>query len=391
MVGNTGVQATSVGIWDSSGPSHREHLLGQSVREHVQTMSQAPTLRFEQADLETFAAEILRGAGLASPHREVVASALVRADLRGVDSHGVARLEPYVAHLEAGGFNPDPAIELTERSESSLAVDADNGPGQPAGKATMERLISMAKQSGVAVGVVKNSNHFGTAAYYTEMAASEDCIGVAMTNVPAEVIPFGGREPYLGTNPIAVSIPTDADFPITLDMATSIVAMGKVSHVAAETDESIPEEWGVDENGEPTTDPHELRALRPLGGAKGYCLAVIVDLLTGVLSDANPSIDVGSLYDDFDEPMGLGHFYLAIDVATLRDVDAFKADVGQFAAGLKAIQPEEGVSEVMLPGEIESRTRLSNEERGVPVNRPVFEKLATIAAEYGVEPPAAVQ
>ena len=354
-------------------------------------MSHPPSVRFDRTELESYAAAVLGGAGLASPHREIVAEALVRADLRGVDSHGVARLEPYVEHLEAGGFNPDPDIELVERGESALVVDADDGPGQSAGRRTMERLVEMAGRSGAAVGVVRNSNHFGTAAYYTELAASRDCIGVATTNVPAEVIPFGGREPYLGTNPISVSVPTPTDTPITLDMATSVVAMGKIAHVAAETGEAVPADWGVDERGDPTTDPNEVAALRPLGGPKGYCLGVIVDLLSGVLSGANLSVDVGSLYDDFDEPMRLGHFYLAIDVGTFRDVEAFKGDVGRFAAGLKAVQPDEGVSEVLLPGELEWRTKESNAEHGVPVNPSVLEKLEAIGAGYGIEPPTPVE
>ncbi|AUV82460.1 malate dehydrogenase [Salinigranum rubrum] len=251
----------------------------------------------------------------------------------------------------------------------------------------MRRLIELAAESGVAVGVVKHSNHFGTAAYYTEMAAEHDCIGFAMTNVPAEVIPFGGREPYLGTNPISVSVPSPLDYPITLDMATSVVAMGKIDHVAAEKGESVPEEWGVDAEGSPTTDPTRIEALRPLGGAKGYCLGVIVDLLCGVLSGANISADVGSLYDDFDQSMDAGHFFLVIDIATFRALDEFLAHVGRFVEGLKAIEPDAGVEEVLLPGEIESRALVENRERGVPVNGNVFEKLTSIAAGYGVETP----
>lgn len=351
-------------------------------------MTQADSILLDPGDLEAFAGQLLHEAGLAAPHYDTVASALVRADLRGVDSHGVARLEPYVEHFEAGGFNPDPDIELTEVGDSALVVDADDGPGQSAGKQTMERLISMATESGAAVGVVRNSNHFGTAAYYTEMAADHDCIGGAMTNVPAQVVPFGGREPYLGTNPIAVSIPTAGDYPITLDMATSVVAMGKIDHVAAETGEQIPADWGVDEHGNPTTDPNRIDALRPLGGAKGYCLAVVVDLLAGVLSGANISADIGSLYDEYDTPMGLGHWYLAIDVATFRDVDEFKDHVGQFVAGLKAIEPEDDVAEVLLPGEIESRAMQRQLEQGVAVNRAVFEKLGRIAEGYGVDAPS---
>ena len=348
-------------------------------------MAEHHHVRVQPDKLETSIKEVLESIGVASPHREIVAEALVRADLRGVDSHGVARLEAYVEHFEAGGFARDPEIEIDERGAGAIVVDGDDGPGQSVGKHAMERTIELSRSTGVAFATVKHSNHFGTAAYYTEMASATDCIGMAMTNVPPEVIPFGGTEPYLGTNPISVSCPTPYDFPITLDMATSIVAMGKVAHVAAERGESIPGDWAVDEKGRPTTDPNEVRALRPVGGAKGYGLGVVVDVLAGLLSGGGPSPTTGQLYEAFDESMDVGHFFLAIDVESVRDVDAFKADVGAFVDGIKGIEPEEGVDSVMLPGEIEARTMERNLERGVPINATVYAKLETLAERYGVE------
>jgi ureidoglycolate dehydrogenase (NAD+) len=350
-------------------------------------MTDSDTVRVAPEDLQTFASDLLEAVGVTSPHHESVAEALVRADLRGVDSHGVARLEPYVRHFEAGGFNPDPDVQTQRRNECAIATDADNGPGQVAAKMTMERLISLARESGVAVGTVKNSNHFGTAAYYTEMAAAADCVGIAMTNVPDEVVPFGGTEPYLGTNPIAVSVPMSDEEFVTMDMATSIVAMGKIDHVAAEKGEEIPAGWAVDDEGEPTTDPTRVRALKPMGGAKGYCLAVIVDMLAGLLSEAGQSTETGPLYDDYDEGMGLGHFFLAIDVATMRDIDAFERAVEVFVEGLKRVDTKDGVDEVLYPGEIENRNARENRERGVPINRNVYGKLEEIADRYDVSIP----
>ena len=351
-------------------------------------MGEENQVRVRPNRLETFVREVLEGVGLTSPHRDTVSEALVRADLRGVDSHGVARLGAYVDHFEAGGFTLDPDIEIDHRGEGAIVVDGDGGPGQSVGKHAMERAIELSTSAGIAFATVKRSNHFGTAAFYTEMASESDCIGIAMTNVPPEVIPFGGREPYLGTNPISVSCPTPYDYPITLDMATSIVAMGKIAHVAAERGETIPDGWAVDVNGEPTTDPTEVRALRPVGGAKGYGLGVVVDVLTGVLSGAGPSTTAGELYADYDEPMDVGHFFLAIDVETVRDLEEFKRDVGTFIDGLKTIEPEEGVDEVMLPGEIEAKTMERNLERGVPINATVYAKLETLAERYGVEMPS---
>jgi ureidoglycolate dehydrogenase (NAD+) len=354
-------------------------------------MAGSDGFRFQPDSVESFAAELLQKAGLKSPHCEVVAEALVRADLRGVSSHGVARLDPYIAHLEAGGFNPDPDVTLNEQADGALVVDADNGPGQSAGKPTMERLISMAGQNGVAAGVVNNSNHFGTAAYYTEMAANADCIGMAMTNVPAEVIPFGGREPYLGTNPIAISSPSPKDHPITLDMATSIVAMGKIDHVASEKGEKIPDDWGVDSEGNPTTDPDQVSALRPVGGPKGYGLGVIVEILAGILSGAGQSTTMTSLYDDYEDSLGVGHFYLALDVDTFMNVDEFESGIGSFIEGIKDVATGEDVSEVMLPGEIEANTLQQNRRNGVPIEESVFENLRAQAEKYGVDLPSKFQ
>lgn len=354
-------------------------------------MARDDPLRFRPADLEAFAAAVLGAAGVTQPHRDDIAAALVRADLRGVDSHGIARLEPYAEHFEAGGFDPDPEMSFEQRAPGALVVDADGGPGQSAGTQTMERLVSMAREAGVAAGVVRNSNHFGTAARYAELAADADCIGVAATNAPAEVVPYGATERYLGTNPLAVSVPTGGETPITLDMATSVVAMGKVAHVAAETGQRVPGHWALDEAGDPTTDPEAVHALRPLGGHKGYGLAVVVEVLAGLLSGAGRSVDLGPLYDDFDEPMGVGHFFLALDVASFRDLAAFADDVDRFVEGLKAVRTGEDTTEVLLPGEPEARAMAENRERGVPVNRGVVETLRDLADRYGVALPDPVE
>ncbi|MCW8173410.1 hypothetical protein D8S78_21930 [Natrialba swarupiae] len=162
-----------------------------------------------------------------------------------VDSHGVARLTAYVNKFREGGFKPDPEMTIESGpSRGTFSVDGDGGPGQTAGQTAMQTAIERAAEMGMAAGVVRNSNHFGTAAFYTELAAEHDCIGIAMTNVGPDVVPFNGTKPYFGTNPISFAIPTHRSYPITLDMATSVVAMGKIDHVAKETDASIPDHWG---------------------------------------------------------------------------------------------------------------------------------------------------
>lgn len=346
--------------------------------------------RYLDADeLHDFSEAVFDSVGVDSQRASTVADGLIRASLRGIDSHGVARLATYTRNFEDGGFNPDPQMAVEPlRGGNAFSVDADGGPGHCAGTLAMETSIERAVESGgIAVATVANSNHFGTAAYYTEKAADADCIGIAMTNVGPDVVPFNGTERYLGTNPISVSIPTDRSFHITLDMATSAVAMGKIDHG---TDETIPAHWAVDEAGEPTTDPEAVHALQPLGGPKGYGLAIVVDVLCGLLSGAGPSPSVGALYDDYDQSMDLGHFVGAIDIPTFRDLDRFKAEVGEVVEDLKAIEPRDGAEEVMLPGEIEHRTRRRREREGIPVDDVVWEELVELSEWLDVPLPSEV-
>lgn len=343
--------------------------------------------RLDHVELERFVSDVLRSVGVDREPAATVADALVRADLRGVGSHGVARLPAYVRNFEAGGFNPSPSLTVERSTDSVLLIDADGGPGQHAGVVAMDRLLETVGGAGTAFASVGNSNHFGTAAYFTERAAEKGYIGIAMTNVGPDVIPFGGRYPFFGTNPLSVSIPTDREFSITLDMATSVVAMGKIDHVAKEANADIPPEWAVDGEGNPTTDPHEVEALRPVGGPKGYGLALVVDVLCGLLSGSGASPSVGPLYDDFDESMGLGHFFGVIDVSAFRDRAAFAVDVGDLIDELKTQRTREGTDEIMLPGEIETRTKKRRRASGVPIAEPIYDDLRSLAESYDVDVP----
>lgn len=339
-----------------------------------------------RSELMDFATTVLRRAGVENEHARTVADALVRAELRGIDSHGMARLETYVEKFEAGGFNTDPDITTEHVRDGAVLVDADDGPGQSAGVRGIDAAMDLAEDLGVGIAGVTNSNHFGTAAYYTERASSEGYIGLAMTNVGSDVAPFGGVAPFLGTNPISFSIPTDREFPITLDMATSTVAMGKIDHATAE-DEEIPEDWALDESGEPTTDPNEVAALRPVGGAKGYGLAIVVDVLCGVLTGVGTSPTVGPLYDDYHEPMRLGHFFGAIDPSAFLSLQQFEAAIGEYIDRLHAQEPAEGVDQIRLPGEIEFRTLERRSREGIPLNADAVDGIRSLSAMYGIDSP----
>lgn len=343
-----------------------------------------PAPSIDADELQTFVEAVLRSGGVDDEHAERVADGLVRADMRGVASHGVSRLEVYMKKFEGGGFNPSPDISVKRLGNAVAMVDADHGPGQSAAYAAMNEAMELASESGVGMVSVANSNHFGTAAYYTEHASSEDYIGLAATNVGPDVIPFGGANRFLGTNPISFSIPTDREFPITLDMATSVVAMGKIQEVSRRENTDIPSDWAVDEQGQPTTDPHDAVALRPLGGPKGYGLGVVVDVLCGLVSGTGPSPSVGPLYDDFDQPMRLGHFVGAINVSAFREMDAFKRDVGEYIDQLKAVEPRDGFDEVMLPGEIETGKLREQRESGVELQSSTVDSLRALAEVYDI-------
>lgn len=343
-------------------------------------------LRVDHEQLEAFANDVLSVVGVTDPHAQRVATTLVYADRCGVDSHGVARLPVYVENFEAGGFNCDPEITIDRVSDSGLLVDADDGPGQSASIDAMDRAMEVAAETGLAGAAVRRSNHFGAARYFTERASEHGFIGIATSNVDSTVIPYGGTEPVLGTNPISIAVPTDREFDIVLDMATSVAAFGKIDH-ATEEGESIPPEWAVDESGEPTTDPEAVAALRPMSGPKGYALGLVIDVLSGLLSGAGPSTSVGELYDDYADPMRLGHFVGTIDVSAFRDYEAFIADVDDLITRLKSQRPQDGVDEVMLPGEIETNTRRRTLDAGVPIRPEVYGDLETLGDEYGVVVP----
>lgn len=348
-------------------------------------MTDSDEIRLSPDRLETFTRQVFEKAGLEIDHASVLADALVTANLRGIDSHGVVRLDPYVQNLENGGFNPAPDVRISKIGQASSIVDADDGPGQIGTLAAMDSVIETASEVGVGFATVTNSNHFGTAAYYTRRAAENDCIGFAMTNVGPNVVPFGGIDPYFGTNPLGYSVPTDRDFHITLDMATSVVAKGKI-HVAEEENKSIPNHWAIDEEGDPTENPEDVYALRPVGGPKGYGLALLVDVCSGLLSGMGPSPDVDSLYDDYSTPQEVGHFVGAIDIPTYRDIEEFRSDIGSMIDELKKVRTVEGVDEVKLPGEIESETMQRRRRKGIPFGPGTIDSLEAVADRYDIQP-----
>jgi L-2-hydroxycarboxylate dehydrogenase (NAD+) len=337
--------------------------------------------------------------GLRRDDADVAADVLVAADARGIPSHGVARLWRYVNGLQVGQMVPDAPVETLRETPSSLVVDAHGAMGAPVSARTMRRLIDKAAEGGAAFGCVRDSNHFGIAGYYAMMALDHDMIGIAMTNTAPLGVPTFGRQVMFGTNPIAFAAPASREGAFVLDMSTTVVTRGKLE-VYERLGEPLPTGWALDRRGRPATDAavvledmfHRLGGgILPLGGAgeefgghKGYGLAVMVDILCAILCGA----PFGGLIADTATSSGsVSHFFGAIRIDSFRDPADFRRDVDRYLADLKALPPAEGAERVYVAGEKEYELERECSRLGVPLPWEIYEEIAQIGSEHGVEPP----
>jgi LDH2 family malate/lactate/ureidoglycolate dehydrogenase len=336
------------------------------------------------AELERWSQALLEASGLEPAAAETVAVSLVHANRRAVDSHGVARLVVYSERLRAGHMNGRPAPRV-ERAHGAVAlVDGDQGPGQVAGVFATDLSVELAREHGAGVVAVHHSSHYGAAGYYAIRAAEAGLVGMSTTNSEPFVIPYGGIGHALGTNPIAIAAPTP-DGIFDTDMATSQVAVNRIFN-ARDEGRDIPEGWGVDSEGRTTTDPNEVFAAVPLGGYKGYALAVLVEILSGVLSGSGVGHGIGRLYEDA-APQDVGHFHLAIDVDRLAGRERAAELLGRLLGDLKAIPSAPGHDEVLVPGEPEARARAERERDGIPLPPTLWATLTELSTDLGVTPP----
>ena len=327
--------------------------------------------------------DVFVNVGLAEEDAVVVATNLVDSNLCGVDTHGIMRLVSYIERFENGTFSKENKIQIIREAPSTACIDAGGAIGILSGEKAMRIAMEKARQTGVAAVSVYNSGHFGAAGYFTRMAAKENMIGFACTNGLPAIAPWGGTRPYHGTNPFAVGVPSRED-PIVLDMATSVVARGKVM-LAKKEGKAIPEGWALDKNGCPTTDPTEALAgtMFPVGGVKGYGIALIIDLLCAALSGA----DVGTHLTPLDQLHGsqnLGHFFIAIDVEKFRPADDFLDDVEMIKNDIKSLPRIEGVEKIMMPGEPESDKKRERTENGIQIPPAVYRDLEMVCERFGV-------
>ncbi|APD08282.1 MULTISPECIES: Ldh family oxidoreductase [Thermus] len=338
-------------------------------------------MRWRADFLMAWAEALLRHAGADPPSAQAVAWALVEADLRGVSSHGLLRLPIYLRRLEAGLVNPSPRLPAELKGAVAL-LDGEYGFGPRVALRAVELAGELAQAHGLGAVGVRRSTHFGMAGLYAEKLAQRGFLALVTTNAEPDVVPFGGKEKALGTNPLAFAAPAPQGI-LVVDLATSESAMGKV-FLAREKGERIPPSWGVDREGRPTEDPGKVYALRPLGGPKGYALALLVEVLSGVLTGAGVTHGIGRMYEEWDRPQDVGHFVLALDPGAFVGKEAFWERMGALWQGVKATPPAPGHGEVWLPGELEARGRAEAWKEGVELPERLVAELRALGDRYGV-------
>ena len=355
---------------------------------------------FTYQQLFSFSKNIFVKMGCSAADAETAATSLLAADIRGVDSHGVARLIGYVRLWEAKRVNAKPAIKIIHETPSTATIDGDAGLGLVVAPFAMNIAIEKAKQVGTGWVAVKNSNHFGIAGSHAMMALQHDMIGIAMTNASALVAPTFSVEKMLGTNPIAVAIPAGEEPAFVADFATTTAANGKLEILQRKNAE-MPTGWAQTKDGEPSTDPHALKhggALMPLGGDrvhgshKGYALGAIVDIFSAILSGANygPWVPPFPAYIAMPENMpgeGIGHFFGAMRIDAFRPAQDFKLNMDKWIQRFRSAKTVEGEKRVYIPGDIEREMEVVRRREGIELLQPVIDDLRSLGEKMGVEPP----
>lgn len=305
-------------------------------------------------------------AGLSEDHANTTTDILVWSDLKGIHSHGAVRVEYYSERIVKGGINTKPDIKIEQVAPSLVMIDGDNGVGFEIAKQGMEKGIEVAKKNGICVVGMKRMSHSGAIGYYTEMAAKEDCLALSWCQSDPMVVPYGGTEPYYGTNPISFSAPADDGRILLFDMATTVQAWGKILD-AKSKGKDIPEGWAVDEQGQSVTNPNEVNALLPIAGPKGYGLMMMVDILSGMLLGVPFGSGVSSMYHDLSQGRELGQMHIIFDPSFFVGTEAFKKSMSMSLDELTNQSPAPGFDKVSYPGEGGESRKQEYLEKGIEI------------------------
>jgi LDH2 family malate/lactate/ureidoglycolate dehydrogenase len=345
-------------------------------------------MRFPTDTLRSLATDLTAAAGVERADAEILADALVAADLSGTSTHGVSRLAIYIKRMRKGLIDPRAPLIVDQQRAATLAVDAGNGLGQVQASKVLDQLIPMARASGVACATIRNSQHFGAVGYYCNRAADQNMILLATTSCEPAMSPEGGCEAFFGTNPIAASFPTGRGYHVKIDLATSLVARGNII-AAQKKGDSIPPGWALDPDGNPTTDPSQalLGTVLTMAGYKGYALALLVEVLSSVLSGSAIGPDIGSMYKNLDRKQDVGHFFCLLEIEAFMDVGEFKRRIDETIDRIKSCRKRPGVEEILIPGERSARRTRENLAHGVRLDDATVKELRQLCTEFGLSFP----
>lgn len=349
--------------------------------------------------LEKFMVEVFQKVGIPEEDARVCADVLITSDKRGIDSHGIGRFKPiYIDRITMGQINPITKIDIIKESPTTAVLDANNGMGQVVSKKAMQMAIDKAKQYGMGMVAVRNSNHYGIAGYYTLMATEANMIGITGTNARPSIAPTFGVENMLGTNPITFGIPTDEAFPFVLDCATSVSQRGKIE-VYARLGKDLPKGWVIGQDGSSLTDSVQVlkdltdgtAALVPLGGIgeetagyKGYGYATVVEILSAALQQGAFLKMLTGFENGKPVPYRLGHFFMAVSVEAFTEIDAFKKTSGDILRALRASQKMPGAEKIYTAGEKEHEAWLYRKDKGAYVDEVLQKHITELKNKYNV-------
>lgn len=316
--------------------------------------------------------------GLSKEDSLIAADVLNASDRRGIETHGINRLGAYINGIKAGKIDTKGKLTKISDSIATILFDANNSLGLVAATKAMEECIKRAKETGICIVGVKNSSHLGITGYYPSMAAKENMVGIAISNSANVMVPYGGKTSILGNSPWSIAFPGGNKHkdPVLLDMACSEVAFGKL-HLAKINGEEIPLNWGVDEDGVPTRDVDKIlkgNSLLPFGGAKGYGIAVILEMLVTMLTGSGFGDAIGQGKKG-SEPENIGHIMIAIDISKMRSIEEVKSDIDGYIDHIKATEPAKGFTEIRLPGERIAKVEYTREKEGIDFNVNLAERI----------------
>ncbi len=342
---------------------------------------------FPAERLRGWTEEIMQRVGVDRQDAVLLTDSMIEANLRGVDTHGITRmLCVYVERIEKGVMSAATRLDVVREKASTVLIDCHNSIGQMGAAKAMTMTIEKAAHTGVAFSAVSHSNHYGMAAYWAMRALPRGMIGFSSTNAPAAMAPTGGRTALFGTNPFAVAIPADRELPVVLDLATTVVARGRIN-LYAKQDRPLEPGWAFDDRGVPTTDPHAaLRGLlAPIGGYKGYGIALAIDFICGILTGSNYGAHFpGFLADNMVEPTDVGSVFAAVNVESFMEPAEFTAAVDRAVEEIRNSAKAEGAERIYIPGEIEFATRAERLAKGIPIPSPVVDDFVSLGNRLGV-------